>query len=248
MSIFEFLIKLFSFVWRMWVTLLAFSGVIVLGIFLIFPLLLISEKNYPFAYRIIRVWAFMVFYGSGFTLKKIDFESWRHSKASIVVSNHTSVIDGLIMFMINKFPIIFIVKAEVGKIPLLGMIAKKICIMVDRSSEKSRKEVFRQVKAKVSQGYSICIFPEGLVPDDESIVLAPFKKGAFGIAIRHQLPLAIFAIRNLKRLFPFDNFRGRPGRVDVEFIEIRETKDLKVEDAEQLNAYTFSKIKTQLNE
>jgi 1-acyl-sn-glycerol-3-phosphate acyltransferase len=38
---------------------------------------------------------------------------------------------------------------------------------------------------------SICIFPEGGVPDDESILLDTFKDGAFRLAIEHQIPIVL---------------------------------------------------------
>jgi 1-acyl-sn-glycerol-3-phosphate acyltransferase len=42
-------------------------------------------------------------------------------------------------------------------------------------------------KKRINQGLSICIFPEGGVPDDESILLDTFKDGAFRLAIEHQI-------------------------------------------------------------
>jgi 1-acyl-sn-glycerol-3-phosphate acyltransferase len=51
--------------------------------------------------------------------------------------------------------------------------------MVDRSSARSRADVYRRCAEKMEEGNSIVIFPEGGVPDDTSIILDDFKDGAF---------------------------------------------------------------------
>jgi len=47
---------------------------------------------------------------------------------------------------------------------------------------------------------SICIFPEGGVPD-ESIVLDEFKDGAFRLAIEHQIPIVPMTFADNKKRF-----------------------------------------------
>src|SRR5690554_7363564 len=81
----------------------------------------------------------------------------------------------MLMFYSTKNPFVFIGKKELAKLPLFGFIYKRICILVDRSSAKSRVEAFRRAEKRLSDGLSICIFPEGGVPDDLSLVLDQFK-------------------------------------------------------------------------
>jgi 1-acyl-sn-glycerol-3-phosphate acyltransferase len=59
---------------------------------------------------------------------------------------------------------------------------------------------------------SICIFPEGGVPDDESILLDTFKDGAFRLAIEHQIRLSRLLI--IKAIFLYF-FSGSPGIMRV---------------------------------
>lgn len=61
--------------------------------------------------------------------------------------------------------------------------------MVDRSSARSRSAVYLRAKKRLDSGLSICIFPEGGVPDDEDILLDTFKDGAFRLAIEYGIPI-----------------------------------------------------------
>lgn len=92
--------------------------------------------------------------------------------------------------------------------------------MVDRSSSKSRAEVYTRCAERMREGQSVVLFPEGGVPDDTSVLLADFKDGAFILASKHQFPLAVFTFIGLKEMFPFDNKVGHPGRVLVHFNDI----------------------------
>lgn len=67
----------------------------------------------------------------------------------------------------------------------------------------------------MAAGQNIVIFPEGGVPDETSVVLAPFKDGAFTLSAKHRFPIAVYTFRGLKEMFPFSLSKGYPGTVDV---------------------------------
>lgn len=116
--------------------------------------------------------------------------------------------------------------------------------MVDRSSARSRADVYRRCAERMQQGQSIVIFPEGGVPDDTSILLDDFKDGAFILATKHQFPLAVYTFRGLKEMFPFDNSKGYPGVVKVFFNDIL-TPDLSLKT---LKETAYEEIKMSLSE
>jgi 1-acyl-sn-glycerol-3-phosphate acyltransferase len=106
-------------------------------------------------------------------------------------------------------------KKELSKIPLFGFFYKRTCILVDRSSSKSRMEVFNRAQKRINQGLSICIFPEGGVPNDESILLDSFKDGAFRLAIEHEIPIVPITFADNKKRFSYTFFSGSPGLMRV---------------------------------
>ena len=76
-------------------------------------------------------------------------------------------------------------------------------------------EVFDRAQKRINQGLSICIFPEGGVPDDESVLLDTFKDGAFRLALEHKIPIAPVTFGDNKRRFSYTFFSGSPGLMRV---------------------------------
>src|SRR5690606_29942368 len=108
------------------------------------------------------------------------------------------------------------------------------CILVDRSSAKSRQAVFMRAQRRLKSGLSICIFPEGGVPD-EAIILDEFKDGAFRLAINHQIPIVPLTFADNKERFSYTFFSGSPGRMRVKIHKFIPTEGLKTEDTKMVN-------------
>jgi len=150
-----------------------------------------------------------------------------------------------IMLMVILFPhhpICFVGKKELVKIPIFGMIYKRICVMVDRNSARSRADVYRRCAERMNLGDSVVIFPEGGVPDDESIILDNFKDGAFILSSKHEFPIAVLSFYGLKEMFPFNYSKGHPGKVKVFLNDILEPDKTVTE----LKEKSFVLIKTTL--
>jgi len=232
-------VKILNYLWRFWLVVLAFSLTIILGL----PVYLFSlnKKTYKYAYIFIRIWCYGVFYGMGMRYELINLTDKKIDKNTqyVVISNHTSIMDIMLpCILFPSHPLCYVGKIELVKIPIFGTIYKRICVMVDRSSPRSRADVYRRCAEKMEEGNSIVLFPEGGVPDDTSIVLDQFKDGAFTLSSKHQSPIAVFTFIGLKEMFPFDHSKGFPGKVKVYFNDILEPtdspKDLKLSSFETI--------------
>ncbi len=224
---------LFWTLWRIW-----FYIVVMIPILILFPVLLIlvsSEKTYPQFFKVARFWAKFVLWGMGFYYK-IKWEApLEKGKSYMLVANHTSMTDIMLMLAVVKDnPFVFVGKKELSKLPIFGFFYKRVTIMVDRNSSKSRYQVYERAQKRLAQGLSICIFPEGGVPDDESIVLDSFKDGAFRLAIEHQIPIVPMSFVDNKKRFPFRFFSGKPGRMRVVVHEPIPTKNITLEQKAQI--------------
>ncbi len=205
-----------SYLWRIWFVVLAFSLTVV--VFLPVFVLSFNKKHYRYAYFFIRMWSIFLFYGMGLRYDLINNSGQKIDRKNqyIIISNHTSMMDIMLMFVLFPYhPICFVGKQELEKIPIFGLIYKRICVMVDRNSSQSRAKVYEKCAERISQKNSIVIFPEGGIPDDTNVVLDKFKDGAFKISEEHCLPIVVFTFSGLKKIFPYDNSKGRPGRVKV---------------------------------
>ena len=218
--------------YRVW-----FYVLVALPIILLLPILLISisrEKWYPFFFKIARFWAKFILIGMGFNYKIIRNQKPEPKKSYMFIANHTSMVDIMLMLVSVKNPFVFVGKKELAKIPLFGFFYKRTCILVDRSSAKSRQAVFLRAQKRLKQGLSICIFPEGGVPE-EPVVLDSFKDGAFRLAINHQIPIVPMTFYDNKKRFSYTFFSGGPGRMRARIHEFLSTESLTIEDTKALN-------------
>lgn len=229
--------------YRIW-----FYILVALPILVLFPLLLVSiskERWYPFFFKLARFWAGFILIGMGFYPKIQREQTPEPDKSYMFIANHTSMIDIMLMLFAIKNPFVFVGKQELAKIPLFGFFYKRTCILVDRSSEQSRKAVFLRAQRRLKQGLSICIFPEGGVPD-EQIVLDHFKDGAFRLAINHQIPVVPLTFADNKKRFSYTFFSGSPGVLRVKIHKFLNTKGLTTKDTKALNLKARNIILKQL--
>lgn len=233
----------FRLIWRIWFYVLIFSTLILMS-----PLLLIltsSEKYYPTFWKLIRAWSFFLIYAMGFRLRIEKEQEIEPDKSYMFCANHASLLDGWVLIAMSKNPIVFVGKKELVKLPIFGFFYKKVVIMVDRSDANSRRRVYEQAKKRLVNGTSIAIFPEGLVPT-ENVVLAPFKNGAFSLAIEHQIPIVPQLYLDCKRLFSWDFFKGHPGTFRIKQLKFISTKNLTQKDKNTLREKTFTIMQNEL--
>jgi len=242
----KFLKYPFWVLYRIW-----FYVLVALPIIIMFPFLILSiakEKWYPYFFRLARIWSKAILIGMGYGWKIDKAQKLKKGESFMFVANHTSMIDIMLMLVsIKDNPFVFVGKKELAKIPLFGFFYKRTCILVDRSSAKSRQAVFLSAQKRLQSGLSICIFPEGLVPQ-EHIKLAPFKDGAFRLAINHSIPVVPITFHDNKKRFSYTFFSGGPGMLRVKMHKPLETSNLNIEDTKRLNSDIFGIISNSLTE
>tara|TARA_R110002049_G_scaffold130157_10_gene288368 strand:- start:3848 stop:4585 length:738 start_codon:yes stop_codon:yes gene_type:complete len=221
---FTFLKNIGHLVYRIWFYILVAAPIIIF-----FPLLLllsVKEKWYPYFFWVARnFWARPILLGMGCPQRIKRDQKLRKGKSYMLVANHTSMFDIMLMLRSSRNPFVFVGKKELVKIPVFGFFYKRVCIMVDRSDSKSRTAVYMRAQRRLKQGLSICIFPEGGVPE-EHVVLDEFKDGAFRMAINHKIPVVPLTFLDCKKRFPFTFYSGGPGLLRVTIHSFFETKNL----------------------
>ena len=206
----------------------------------------LKKKWYPYFFRLARIWAKCILIGMGCYWQIKRSEALVKGQSYVFVANHTSMTDIMLMLVaIKDHPFVFIGKKELAKIPIFGFFYKRTSILVDRSSAKSRKAVFIRAQHRINEGASICIFPEGGVPD-ESVVLDRFKAGAFRLAINHKIPLVPMTFYDNKERLSYTFFSGSPGKMRVEVFPAITTNDLTTEDTSSLSSQVYDLISNSL--
>ena len=242
----SFFRKILITLWRVW-----FYILIALPIIVMFPFLLLftsKEKYYPQFFFLARVWAKIILYRMGFYPIVKKLETPQKGKSYMFVANHTSMTDIMLMLSIVKNPFVFVGKKELAKFPMFGFFYKRTCILVDRGNVKSRQEVFQQAQRRLNHGVSICIFPEGGVPDDESVLLDTFKDGAFRLAIDHQIPIVPLVFFDNKKRFSYTFFSGSVGKMRAKILPFFSTENLDQSHKRVLKEKVRAAIYTELKQ
>tara|TARA_B110000459_G_scaffold64569_1_gene72378 strand:+ start:4470 stop:5216 length:747 start_codon:yes stop_codon:yes gene_type:complete len=230
--------------YRIWFYALV-AGIIIL----MFPFLFISVLKpswYPYFFKLARIWAKCILIGMGCYWRVKRAEALVKGQSYVFIANHTSMTDIMLMLIaIKDHPFVFIGKKELVKIPIFGFFYKRTCILVDRSSAQSRKAVFIRAQKHIKEGASICIFPEGGVPE-ESVILDHFKAGAFRLAINHKIPLVPMVFFDNKERLSYSFFSGGPGKMRVKVFPAITTEHLTSEGTSTLTSEVYDLISNAL--
>ena len=223
-----FVKRLVRILYAAWVLFVFIGSMLVLLPFILLPGI-VGEKARPISFFALNLWAtlFNIFTGVRYSVEGLEHID--KNAAYIYVSNHTSFLDvpALMLFIPGQFRPLG--KKELKKIPVLGWIISVVCILVDRSDQKSRLKSFNELTALIKRKVSILIFPEGSM-NRETALLRPFYDGAFRIAIETQAPLLPMVIINAGNLFPPGTARIKPGKIKVRFGTPLSTKGLTLQD------------------
>lgn len=129
--------------------------------------------------------------------------------AAILVCNHVSFIDPVLLMAASPRPIRFIMDHAIFGTPLLGWffrLAKAIPIAPQKVDPATYEQAFRSARQVLDEGDLLCIFPEGAVSRDGEI--AEFKGGVMKLLETHTVPVVPLALQNLWGSF-FSRIGGR---------------------------------------
>jgi 1-acyl-sn-glycerol-3-phosphate acyltransferase len=165
-------------------------------------------------YAQVRGWARALHAAAGVRAQAAGLDNIPPTGPYVVISSHTSHLDGPAIAQVLPHPVYFVIKKELARIPLWGHAALKIgFIAVDRSdSERAHRELARAVDT-IHSGRRVLVFAEGTRSPDGH--LQAFKKGGFHLAIDAQVPILPVAVNGSHRLLPKGAPVARPGRLEV---------------------------------
>lgn len=136
---------------------------------------------------------------------------------AVVVSNHASYMDGLILTAVLPGRFTFVVQDGAARWPFVGRVLRRMGVsFINRSSVRAGAQQTRQLMKRLKCGESLAIFAEGTF-DDHAPGLLPFKNGAFLLAARAEVPVVPAVIRNSRELLGagWRGFRWRPVSVVI---------------------------------
>ncbi len=146
-------------------------------------------------------------------------------RPAVFVFNHQSKADVIIIAKLLRRDLAGVGKKEIKHYPLIGQILEFAgVVFIDRqNSASARKAMMPLVDSMRNDGKSVVIAPEGT--RTISPRLAPFKKGAFHLAMQAGVPVVPVVIHNAIDVAPKGEFVFRAATVDVEVLPPIDTSD-----------------------
>jgi 1-acyl-sn-glycerol-3-phosphate acyltransferase len=207
------LIKLFNFgVPQLILTIAILNGIVALYIYVLTP---------EFLLRFV-CWIIISF---SYRLKATGLENIPDKGPVIIVANHVSYVDALVISAAVRRPLQFVMDHNIFKTPGLGWIfrqMKAIPIAGVREDPAKMEEAFARVRKALSDGDAIAVFPEGKLTATGE--MNPFRPGIERIVNETNAPVVPIALRGLWGSFfsrakdgkAFRKHRGFFNKVEVE--------------------------------
>ncbi len=190
---------IFSLLWKCYIGIVFCALALVLYPF--FFIVLLSPKGKKSSFRLFVFWSWLMRIFCFYPVKKVSVAQ-QPNGPYVIVANHSSYLDIFLMHSIlPKHPFLFLGKSEILSYPIIRTYFKGLNIPVHRGNKMKSGRSFVLAKRAVEQGWSIVIFPEGTIPDDDCPKMIPFKEGAFKLAKSLNIPIVPVTFTNNYRLF-----------------------------------------------
>ncbi len=118
--------------------------------------------------------------------------------AAILVCNHVSFVDAILLMAASPRPIVFIMDHRIFRTPVLGTLfrlAKAIPIAPQKEDPQAYEQAFARAKQVLDDGDLLAIFPEGGITRDGT--LGEFKGGVMKLLEANPVPVVPLALQNL---------------------------------------------------
>ena len=133
-----------------------------------------------------------------YRLEKSGLENIPEKGPAVLVCNHVSFVDPLVILAASPRPIRFVMDHRIFKTPIVSFVfrtGKAIPIAPAKENPKLLEAAYDEVSKALANGELVAIFPEGRITDTGE--LYPFRSGIERIVERDPVPVIPLALRGL---------------------------------------------------
>jgi 1-acyl-sn-glycerol-3-phosphate acyltransferase len=137
---------------------------------------------------------------------------------AILISNHASWLDPLILTAVFGRPVRFTAKAALFVVPVLGTVLRRLgYVPIERGSVERRMHSYGAIRDAAARGDLVHFFPEGTITPATGI--RPFRLGAFRLAAELGVPLVPIAIHGSRAVLRDGDRWPSPGQIVVTVLD-----------------------------
>ncbi len=159
--------------------------------------------------RLARFWFFI-------TGVRLNVHGHQHlgNEPTVVVANHASYLDGIILKAVLPTRFGFVIKREVTSVPFLHFLLRRIgAQFVERRNRYRGGQDAKRIVELAKNGQSVAVFPEGTFKTEPG--LADFRPGAFAAAVAGKLSVLPVVIEGSRAMLDADMMLPRPGTINI---------------------------------
>jgi 1-acyl-sn-glycerol-3-phosphate acyltransferase len=161
-----------------------------------------------------RGWARTILKFSGVRVTVRHAERLSRQGPFIVVANHESYADVLVLLATLPMQVRFLAKRGVFRVPVLGWSIRAAgFVPVDRGDRSRGYATVETSLKRLGKGRSLVVFPEET--RTRTGELSQFKKGAALLALKTGFPILPLGIAGTRRVLPRGTWTASPGSVVV---------------------------------
>ena len=165
-----------------------------------------------------RMWMIIYLNGIGCPITVRGKENYSKGNNYVIVCNHNSLMDIPITTPFMPGPNKTIGKKSFAYAPFFGLIYITGSILVDRKSDKSRRESFSKMRLALRLGLDMVIYPEG-TRNRTGDPLKSFYDGAFKLAKAAGKPVMPALIFNTRKALPAEKtFYLHPHKLEMHLL------------------------------
>ncbi|HJE03345.1 1-acyl-sn-glycerol-3-phosphate acyltransferase [Aliarcobacter thereius] len=166
-------------------------------------------------HKVIKVWMKIQIFFLGI---KIEIEGKADESCDLLLLNHQSMLDIIVIEYLHKRDIAWVAKQEITDMFFFGHIIKAPrMISIDRENKAGLIHLINEAKDRLSKNRPIAIFPEGTRSD--GTFMGDFKAGAKMLGNKYALkvqPIVLFGTRNI---VDSQKLEASPGIVKIVYLD-----------------------------
>jgi len=187
-----------------WLVFILLSGVCVIAV----SLLSVPQAGFRFAHIAART----MLRAMGMPLTVENLERLHAGKPAVIVVNHASYIDAIVLLAVLPSGVHFAAKREFARMPLFGFVLRRLgTYFVERVDPAGGVEDTRELAAAVSRGETVVFFPEGTF--SRAPGLTAFRLGAFAVSAETGAPVVPIVLHGTRSVLR--EHRWLPSRAPV---------------------------------
>lgn len=195
-----------------------------------------NKDDYPISLRFYKVQKLVRYVVEKFKINLINSRIenlYTDEKKFLIVCNHQSMFDPLILIANAKRPLTFISKKEVEKFIFVGKVIKIIDgEFLDRENLKQQVKVIMRIEKLLQNNlYDVVIFPEGKRNHNYDKKLLEFHPGSFKVPFKAQCDLVVCELYGTFRCLKLLKYRKSNQPVQFNYL-----KRIKYDELSALNS------------